>query len=129
MIDCPPEIAGSAVDLHEDLIQMPTPLDEPAHVRNPPLPDLRREHRAKPVPLEPDGLMADINPAFGQEILDVPQRQRASHIHHHDQADDFWRAVEIAERVAHRPKLPHPETARKISLMVWTPPLDGIDVP
>jgi hypothetical protein len=74
MIDGPPEIAELAVDLHEDLIQMPTPLDVPAHMRNPALSDLGSEHRAKPVPPKTDGLMADVDPAFGQEILDVAQR-------------------------------------------------------
>src|SRR5271156_1996054 len=63
VIDSPPEIAELAVDLHKDLIQMPTPLGEAAHVRYPAFPDLRREHRAKPVPPKPDGLMADVDPA------------------------------------------------------------------
>src|SRR5271157_6319275 len=48
VIDSPPEIAELAVDLHKDLIQMPTPLGEAAHVRYPPLSDLSGEHRAKP---------------------------------------------------------------------------------
>jgi hypothetical protein len=38
--------------------------------------------------------MADVDPALRQEILDIAQRQRVSHIHHHHQANDFWRAVE-----------------------------------
>jgi fatty acid desaturase len=33
------------------------------------------------------------NPALGQEILDVAQRQRVSHVHHHDQTNDLQRAV------------------------------------
>jgi hypothetical protein len=37
--------------------------------------DLGSEHRAKPVPPEPDGLVADVDPALGQQILDVAQRQ------------------------------------------------------
>jgi hypothetical protein len=45
--------------------------------------------------------MADVDPALGQEILDVAQRQRVPDVHHHDQTDHFWRAVEIPERVAH----------------------------
>ena len=60
--------------------------------------------------------MADVDPALGQEILDVAQRQRVFHVHHHDQTDYFWRAVEIPERVAHAPKLPQPETAQEIGL-------------
>jgi hypothetical protein len=45
-----------------------------------------------------DGLMADVDPTLGQEILDAAQRQRVPHVHHHDQTDHFWRTVEISER-------------------------------
>jgi hypothetical protein len=31
--------------------------------------------------------VADVDPALGQQILDVAQGERKSHIHHHDQAD------------------------------------------
>ena len=50
VIDRPPQEAELTVDLHEHLIQMPTPLGEAAQMRNPLLSDLCREHRAKPVP-------------------------------------------------------------------------------
>src|SRR5208282_6403569 len=60
VIDRPPEIAELAVDLHKDLIQMPTPLGKAAHVRYSPLSDLGGEHRAKPVPPKSDSLMADV---------------------------------------------------------------------
>src|ERR1700687_351648 len=62
--------------------------------------------------------MSDVDPALGQEILDVAQRQRVLHVHHHDQTDHFWRAVEIPERVSHGLKLRQPNTARKIALTV-----------
>jgi hypothetical protein len=73
MIDSPPQVAELAVDLHEHLIQMPTPLGEAAQTRNPVLSDLCREHRANPVPPKSDSLMADIDPALGQQILNVAQ--------------------------------------------------------
>jgi hypothetical protein len=47
-----------------------------AEVRDPLRPDLGGEHRAKPVPPKLDRIMADVDPALGQEILDVAQRQR-----------------------------------------------------
>src|SRR5271167_2670225 len=71
VIDSPPEIAELSVNFHKDLIQMPTPLSEAAHVPYPPLSDLGGEHRTKPVPPKSDGLMADVDPPLGQEILDV----------------------------------------------------------
>src|SRR5271166_2398990 len=54
MIDGAPEIAELAVDLHERLIQMPTPLRIEAHARYPLLSDLGGEHRTKPVPPRAD---------------------------------------------------------------------------
>jgi hypothetical protein len=112
MVDCAPQIAELAVDLHKHLIQMPAPLRIDAHVRDASLTNLGGEHRAKPVPPEPDGLVADVDPALGQQILDVSKRQRVSHVHHHDQIDDLWRAVEISERIAHAPRLTQPGQPR-----------------
>ena len=48
-------------------------------MRDASLANLAGEHRAKPVPPEPDCLVADVDPALGQQILDVAQRQRISH--------------------------------------------------
>src|SRR5271170_5699881 len=113
MVDCAPQIAELAVDLHEHLIQMPAPLRIAAHVRDASLTNLGGEHRAKPAPPEPNGLVADVDPALGQQILDVAKRKRVSHVHHHDQTYDLWRAVEISERIAHAPRLTQPGTARE----------------
>jgi hypothetical protein len=60
--------------------------------------------------------VANVDPALGPEILDVAQGQRLSHVHHHDQTDDLWRAVKISERAAHGLKLPDLETGRKLRL-------------
>jgi hypothetical protein len=38
--------------------------------------NLAGEHRAKSVPPEPDRLVANVDPALGQQILDIAQRQR-----------------------------------------------------
>src|SRR5208337_4456331 len=116
MVDGAPEIAELAVNLHERLIQMPPPLRIAAHVHNAPLSDLGGEYRAKPVPPEPDGLVAEVDPSLGQQILDVAQRQRVSHVHHHEQTDDLWRAVEISERIADGPILRRPKTPRALGL-------------
>jgi hypothetical protein len=89
MIDGASEITELAVDLHKHLVQVPTPLRIATHVRDSLLPDLCREYRAKPVPPEPNSLVADLNPALCQKIFDVAQRQRVSHVHYHDQANDI----------------------------------------
>jgi len=46
-----------------------------SHLHDLPLSDLGGEHRAKPVPPKPDGLVADVDPTLGQKILDVAKRQ------------------------------------------------------
>ena len=106
VIDSPPEIAGLAIDLHERLIQAPAPLRIAPHVRYPLLPDLGSEDGAKPAPPKPDCLVADVDPALAQQVLDVAQRQRVLHLHHYRQANYLWRTVEISERVAHDRNLP-----------------------
>ena len=58
--------------------------------------------------------MADVDPALGQEILDVAQRQRVSHVHHHNQTDDLRQAVEMSERIARGPSLPRAEAPRHL---------------
>jgi len=41
--------------------------------------------------------MADINPAFLEQILDIPKRQRKSHVHHHRHVDDLGAGSEVFE--------------------------------
>jgi hypothetical protein len=45
-------------------IQMPAPLGIAAHVHDASLANLGGEHRAKPATREPDGLVADVDPAL-----------------------------------------------------------------
>jgi len=44
-------------------------------VRDASLTNLGGKHRAKPVPPESNGLVANVDTALGQQILDVAQRQ------------------------------------------------------
>src|ERR1700684_2510927 len=57
----------------------------------------RRRTSGRTGSTKPDGLVADVDPALGQQIFDVSKRQRVSNVHHDDQTDDLWRAVEISE--------------------------------
>jgi hypothetical protein len=75
MVDGAPEIKELAIDLHNDLVQMPAQLRIGSHLHDLPLSDLGGEYRPKPVPPKPDGLVADVDPTLGQKILDVAQRQ------------------------------------------------------
>ena len=62
MVNSAPEVAELAIDLHKHLIQMPAPLRIAAHARDASLANLGGEHWAKPVPPEPNGLVADVDP-------------------------------------------------------------------
>jgi hypothetical protein len=97
-----------AIDLHKDLVDVPAPIRLGPHLIDALLPDLGREHRAEPVPPEADSLMADLDPALVQQVFDIPQRQGEPDVHHHRQADDLGRRLELAKRVGSA----HPETLR-----------------
>jgi hypothetical protein len=99
VIDGPPKIVHLAVDLHEDLIQMPSPMGVSAHAVNSLTPNFGGEDRAETVPPEPDSFMADVDPTFGEKVFHIKQRQGVLEVHHNHEADDLGRAVEIAERV------------------------------
>ena len=45
--------------------------------------------------------MADVDPALGQEILDVAQRQRVLHVHQHRQTDYLGGLLSRMERGGH----------------------------
>ncbi|WP_236553195.1 hypothetical protein [Roseovarius indicus] len=44
--------------------------------------------------------MADLDPAFMQQVFNVPERKWEPHVEHHRQADDLLARFELFERVA-----------------------------
>jgi hypothetical protein len=102
MADGTLEMVLYPVDLHENLIEVPAPMSERAHRLDPTSADLRREDGAKPVSPEPHCLMRDIDPSLVQQVFDIPQRQRVSDIHHHREADDLRRGLEVAKNAGAR---------------------------
>lgn len=79
MVDGPPEEAHFAIDLHVDLVEMPTPMRGLAHVLNSFPPDLAGEHRAEPVSPAPHGLLANVDPALGR--ASIAQSTRLTQFH------------------------------------------------
>ena len=63
--------------------------------------DRGREHRFEAVPPGTYCLVADIDAAFVEKILDLSWRQRKANIHHHGKADNFGRCLEVSERISH----------------------------
>ena len=104
VIDGAPEVVKLAVDFDENLVEMPGPI-RVVLTLNSPFPDLSSEHRPEPVPPEADRLVRDIDAPFVEQVLDVPKRERKPDVHHHRQADDLGRSLEIFERITHRQRL------------------------
>jgi len=73
VIYSPPQVVRFSVDLHENLVQMSLPIRMCAKLLNPLPSDLHGEQWPKPVPPETDRFMADIDPAFVQQILHIPE--------------------------------------------------------
>ena len=107
MIDGAPQVSLLLVDLHEHLVEVPSPVAR-SHALNPALPDLGRKSRTKPLPPEPDRLVADIDAPLVKQVFNVPERKREADVHHHRQTDDFKAAVEALEQV----RFAHPQTLR-----------------
>lgn len=106
MIDCTPEIMRLASDLHEDLVEVPLPLRDLAHVACPPHPDLAGKHRPKPIYPSSNTLMADVNSTLVKEVFDVAKGQRKTNVHHDRELDNLGRRFEVAEWIAgHEAKL------------------------
>src|SRR6056297_471711 len=99
VVDGSPEVVPLAVDLYENLVEVPSPVAG-FHASDAPLPDLGGEHRPKPVPPEPNRLVTDLDTTLVQQILDVSERQREADVHHDRQADDLGRRLEVLEGVA-----------------------------
>jgi len=61
------------VDLHIHLVEVPLPLAEASHTADPLAPDVGGEQRAEPVPPVAHGFVANVDPAFEQQVFDIPQ--------------------------------------------------------
>jgi len=71
-----------AIDLHEHLVKVSAPMTKTPHAVYTTQADLSREHRPEPVPPKAHRFVSNVDAAFGQYILDVPQRQQLPDIQH-----------------------------------------------
>ncbi len=98
MINGPPKIMPLTIYLHENLVNVPLPFGERAQLLNTTPPYLSSKHRAKPVPPIPDSFVAHVDPAFVQQIFDIPKRERETDVQHHRKTDDLGTGFEVFER-------------------------------
>ena len=99
MVDRSPEIHHRAVKLDVHFVQVAPPVAEIAHRAHPLSADVAGQHRAEPVPPQPNRLVTYVDAALEEQVLHVPQAEREPHILKHYEADHLGGAVEVAERV------------------------------
>jgi hypothetical protein len=80
---------GLAVDLDENLVEVPMPVRECPHPIDPLTADLARNHRAKPVSPKPHSLLENVGSAHGRLVFDIAKRQGVFHPHHDHEPDDL----------------------------------------
>jgi len=85
LIHGPPQVVRLIANFHEDLIQMSLPIRLGMQSVDLIFANLGGEHRAKPVPPEPHGFMADPYAVLMQMICHIPRREREPVVHHHCQ--------------------------------------------
>jgi len=69
-----PKVVRLGVDLHKHLMQVPLLVRVCLHPVCSFFSYLSRKHRAKIIPPKPNGLLADVDAAFVQQILNIPKR-------------------------------------------------------
>jgi len=95
-----PEVVHLAVDLHENLVQVPLPVRKGSHPTDPVSADLCCKHRAKSVPPITHSFVADLDAALVQKIFNIAKRKRKPNIHHDGQTDDLGARLEEAKGAA-----------------------------
>ena len=105
VVDSAPEVERLTFDLHEDLIEVPTPVVWTLMQSQLPLFELLRKQITKAVPPKPYCLVAHIDPTFMEQVLDLSQRQRIPNVRHDCELDNGRRSLEIAVWISHRKRL------------------------
>ena len=69
-----------AIDLHVDLINMPSPVAKATQPADPLTTDVGSEHRTEAVPPQPHRLVAEVDAPLKEQILHIPQRKWIPHV-------------------------------------------------
>jgi hypothetical protein len=97
LINCAPQVVPLAVDLHENLVQVPLLIRVCTHFLVKFGADFSGKNRAKSIPPAPQSFVADVDPALVQQVLDIAERKWKSNVHHDRQADDLGAAMKVLE--------------------------------
>ncbi len=97
VVDDAPQVVSLAIDLDEHLIEMPLKVTKAAYLGEAFLADLRGKQGAETGPPISDRFVANVDPAFVEQVLHVSQRKRETDIHHHRETNEFRRRFEVAE--------------------------------
>lgn len=98
MINGSPQIVGFAGDLHENLVEMPTPLLDLAHGMGAAFVDHPDEECTEAIDPCSNAFITDIDTPFVQQVFDIPKGKWVSDVHHHRNLDHLGRCFEILER-------------------------------
>ena len=97
MINDTPKIMGLTIDLYDDVIEVPPPICGASHPANPLAANVGGKHWTETVSPEADGLVADIDTAFDDQILYIPQAEWKANVHQNHETDHLRRRVEVAQ--------------------------------
>ena len=86
--------------LHENLVQIPLPVRVCPHPANPLSADFSGEHWVETVPPISNRFVADVDAAFVQQVLHIPERERKPDVRHNRQANNLGTAVKVLEWIA-----------------------------
>jgi hypothetical protein len=84
------------VDSEEHNVRVPTPLAR-LLLRHPTIADIGGRHRAEPIPLKPQGFVANVGSVLVEQVLEIAPRQRNPNIHHVRRADDLAACLELPD--------------------------------
>jgi hypothetical protein len=82
VIHSPPKGMRLAVDTHENLVQVPSPIRVRTHLLDTFTADFSGEHWAKSIPPVPHRFVADVDAALVQQVLDIAERKGKANVHH-----------------------------------------------
>ena len=128
VIKRPPKGMRLAVDLYENLVQVPSTIRVRTHLLDTFTADFCGGHWAKSILPVPHRFVADVDAALVQQVLDIAERKGKANVHHDRQADDLWPAVKALERVCFRHKQRLQTTLPASSRFVLTMPNTVLEI-